>query len=586
MNFTFGPLFKLFLAASIALHCSLSVAADVGKIEGDPVDKDKAVVNVYANEDFTMFSFYTGKPGYAGGYSYSKSHIMDILLWAIKDKSLIYVSSPMSDLFDGEPNADAFRILFLKDLLDIGFERVIFETSRFTYDSAKDPLVAFWELNYGKRLRNAAKPGNDSAETEEDEEDVDFGEEYSFYVPGKADAYYAKYRQDSWKMGREEDPLEEKGYVSLEHLKELGENGDDDAYLFYAKYLAGLEFYNGDLNIAEAVRVLEMLADRGNYHAAASLFYIYSVGGVADINEGSWSYFGKNFIEFYDEDKALKYRDIIFKNYVEFFPDKFGFYVGTWIIDEAEKDKNFEFLKFCIEHFDGCGQCEFIKSSFSTEKVFKNVTCEVCRPISVLYGIEKLGEFIEVENPDFAYKCLKRLQENQEIIYDGSFGDPFWEDVFLVAHFYIYGIGAERNPEKAAEMVEKCFFAPRLVESMLSAAYLAYAYENGLGVERSERKAYYYWKRFYTNERADIYGSAAARFYNGFGFPQDKKLAAEILEKSLERISDGKDEILGALVKIYGGEFDESEKDYEKLYLYKEMQRALDMARVLDDSEG
>ena len=80
MNFTFGPLFKLFLAASIALHCSLSVAADVGKIEGDPVDKDKAVVNVYANEDFTMFSFYTGKPGYAGGYSYSKSHIMDILL--------------------------------------------------------------------------------------------------------------------------------------------------------------------------------------------------------------------------------------------------------------------------------------------------------------------------------------------------------------------------------------------------------------------------------------------------------------------------------------------------------------------------
>ena len=67
----------------------------------------------------------------------------------------------MSDLFDGEPNADAFRILFLKDLLDIGFERVIFETSRFTYDSAKDPLVAFWELNYGNIMRNAAKNGND-----------------------------------------------------------------------------------------------------------------------------------------------------------------------------------------------------------------------------------------------------------------------------------------------------------------------------------------------------------------------------------------------------------------------------------------
>lgn len=492
----------------------------------------------------------------------------------------------MSDLFDGEPNADAFRILFLKDLLDIGFERVIFETSRFTYDSAKDPLVAFWELNYGKRLRNAAKPGNDSAETEGDEEDVDFGEEYSFYVPGKADAYYAKYRQDSWKMGREEDPLEEKGYVSLEHLKELGENGDDDAYLFYAKYLAGLEFYNGDLNIAEAVRVLEMLADRGNYHAAASLFLIYSIGENVITDDEHSPYLARLCAGFFDAEKSAKYRGVVFENYGECLSGDIGHPLLTWIMGEARKEKHYGFLEFCVEKLNGFGAYEFIESAFSTEKVLKDATCEACIPVSVLYGVEKLGEFIRVENSDFAYKCLRHIQENPKFVYGRNFGDPFWEDVFLVAHFYIYGIGTEKNPEKAAEMVEKCFFAPRLVESMLSAAYLAYAYENGLGVERSERKAYYYWKRFYTNERADIYGSAAARFYNGFGFPQDKKLAAEILEKSLERISDGKDEILGALVKIYGGEFDESEKDYEKLYLYKEMQRALDMARVLDDSEG
>lgn len=584
MNFTFGPLFKLFLAASIALHCSLSVAADVGKIEGDPVDKDKAVVNVYANEDFTMFSFYTGKPGYAGGYSYPKSHIMDILLWAIKDKSLIYVSSPMSDLFDGEPNADAFRILFLKDLLDIGFERVIFETSKFGYDSAKDPLVAFWESNYGKRLREPAKSENDSGETE-NVNDEDFDREYSYYVSGYAGAYYAKYRQDNWKIGREEDQLEEKGYISLKRLKELGENGDDDAYLFYAKYLAGLEFYNGDLNIAEAVRVLEMLADKGNYHAAASLFFIYSIGENVLPDDEHSPYLARLFAGFFDAEKSAKYRGVVFENYGECLSGDVGHPLLTWIMGEARKEKNYGFLEFCVEKLDGLGAYEFIESAFSTEKVLKDATCEACSPVSVLYGVEKLGEVIRVENPDFAYKCLRHIQENPKFVYGRKFGDPFWEDIFFIAHFYIYGIGTEKNPEKAAEMVEKCFFAPRLVESMLSAAYLAYAYENGFGVGRSERKAYYYWKRFYTNERADIYGSAAARFYNGFGFPQDKKLAAEILEKSLERISDGKDEILGALVKIYGGEFDESEKDYEKLYRYKEMQRALDMARILDDSE-
>ena len=574
MNFTFGPLFKFFIAASIALCCSLSVAAKMNEL-GAPVGKYKAAIGVYANEDFTGFRLFNEDSWKPITLTYPKVQILDILRATMKDKSVVYVYSPMADLFDGEPNSDAFEILFLKDIVEAGFKRVVFETSSFTYDSAKDPFFASIYKGIAVGCENNSSGSAEDSDGDDDDFDMDLEP-----VLGDPEAYYAKYRQEAWKIGREADQLEEEGYVSLKRLKELGDSGDDDAYLFYAKYLAGLEFYNGDLNVVEAVRVLEMLAGKGNYHAAAALFFIYSVGDDILDDDGGFSYYDKKYAPFFDDAKSEKYKGIVFGGYEKHLSDDLDSSVIGWLIDVAKMDKNFEFLKFCAEMPSCVSAWEsFIESSFSTEKVFKNVTCEVCTPISILYGIEKLGEFIEVENPDFAYKCLRRLQENQEIIYDGSFGDPFWEDVFLVAHFYIYGVGTEKNPEKAFEMIQKCFFSWRLAENMLSSAYLAYAYENGFGVERSERKAYYYWKRFYTNERADIYGSTAARFYNGFGFPQDKKLAAEILEKSLERISDGKAEILDALVKIYGGEFDESERDYEKLYRCEKMRCNIDVKR-------
>lgn len=586
MESAFVTFLKFAAFALAALCCSAFADAKKSGL-GESVRKYKAVIGVYANEDFTEFMLFNEDSWKPETLTYSKEQILDILRATMKDKSVIYVCSPMADLFDGVPNSDAFEILFLKDIIEAGFERIVFETHSYTYDSAKDPLVAYWESYYGKRFRKAANAENDAGATEEEKDD-DFDGEYSFYVPGDADAYYAKYRQVNWKMGRGEDPLEEKGYVSLKTLKELGDSGDDDAYLFYAKYLAGLEFYNGDLNVSEAVRVLEMLADKGNYHAAAALFFIYSVGDdILDYDDGGFSYYDKEYAPFFDDAKSEKYKGIIFGGYEKHLSDDLDSSVIGWLIDVAKRDKNFEFLKFCAEMSSCVSAWEaFIESSFSTEKVFKNVTCEVCVPVSVMYKIEKLGEIIEVEYPDFAYKCLKRLQEHPEIIYyEGSFGDPFWEDIFLVAHFYIHGVGTKKDPEKAFEMVAKCFFSPRLAENMLSSAYLAYAYENGFGVEQSERRAYYYWTRFYTNERADVYGSAAARFYNGFGFPQDKKLAADILEKALEKVSKGREEIIDALIKIYGGEFGESEKDYEKLYRYKEMQRNLDMAQVLENSE-
>ena len=206
------------------------------------------------------------------------------------------------------------------------------------------------------------------------------------------------------------------------------------------------------------------------------------------------------------------------------------------------------------------------------------------------------GSTLEIKDPVMFGKWAKVLAEAR----------PYSDRVMYRIHSLANAVGCKMDLKKAFDTARRASFARYKYKAMTPMAYTAYAYEKGLGVAKNESHAKAYWDRFYSyvhHESGRQIAYTASCLYNGFGFPEDKAKALEIMEKCVEiaerymedesKKSDIIESVsyaepcLNELINICSGNFGAEDKNEEKASFYKakagEFKKRI--AAAADDSE-
>lgn len=524
--------------------------------------RDSATVDIVAKNDFTGF-FATTEHRCGGVPMLDRGQIISLLRDAVKNKDTLSIhGSVLTDILDQSPSADAFRFVLLPDLWDCGFKRIIYtDTKNRLYDSSKDPFMV--KVNELREIAEARRKESREKSRAEDNQPP----------------YYEKFKLKKGEPRDENDLFERRGFMSLKKLKELGEAGDDASLLFYAEchlregYMSSVMEDFAD--VREAVRALDILAARGNLEAMEYLIEIYRPTSEEDEKDDiygnlkpSWYCDAAGeFSKMASEETAEKYEEMRYKRYEELLEEGDASYL-LYLASRAQERGDMDALCGYFKKYNGwyakralLALCFGKKSGEWPSKVY--VSYMGCPPRDFMdlgHELENLGTEVKISNEKIAFEVAERIASER----------PYSEDVLILAHMYLNGIGTEKNPEAAFKLAQTCFFSPERDDSVVAAAYLAYAYEKGIGTPADEDKARYLWLRCEQFDNPNLWGSVAARLYDGFGMPKDRERAAEILEERLGGSRGEKRLYLEKLVKIFGGEFDPSERNEGKLKLYSE----------------
>ena len=562
-------IFKRIRAAACALFSCLGVFADSGDssyggfVSKEEVNaaRDSATVDIVAKNDFTGF-FATTEHRCGGVPMLDKRQILSLLRDGIKEKKTLSIhGGPDAGLLDSGPSPDAFRFVLLPDLWNCGFKRIIYTDADRLYDSSKDPFIA---------ARDAYYSALDKAKEQKDREAGQWESE---------PPYYEKFKLKEGEPRDENDLFERRGFMSLKKLKELGEAGDDASLLFYAECHLREGYMSGAMedfaDVREAVRALDILAARGNLQGISYLVDIYTPQSKKDEKKDTsgkrkpnwYIKHAEEFSKMADEKIAEKYKEMQYMYYEKLLEGGNTNYLH-YLSERAQKRGDLETLYGYFKKYDDwysngmlAALCFGKKSGLWPVKSY--LRFGGCPPkdfINLGHRLSKLGQEINIADEKIAFEVAQKIAEK----------NPYSEDVLILAHMYLNGIGTEKNPEAAFKLAQTCFFSRCPDDSVVAAAYLAYAYEKGIGTSADEDKARYLWLRCEQFDNPNLWGAVAARLYDGFGMPKDRERAVEILEERLGGSRGEKRLYLEKLVKIFGGEFDPSERNEGKLKLYSE----------------
>ena len=524
--------------------------------------RDSATVDIVAKNDFTGF-FATTEHRCGGVPMLDRGQIISLLRDAVKNKDTLSIHGlVLTDILDQSPSADAFRFVLLPDLWDCGFKRIIYtDAENFLYDSSKDHFMS---------ARDAYYSALDKAKEQKDREAGQWESE---------PPYYEKFKLKEGEPRDENDLFERRGFMSLKKLKELGEAGDDASLLFYAEchlregYMSSVMEDFAD--VREAVRALDILAARGNLRGISYLVDIYTPQSKKDEKKDTsgkrkpnwYIKHAEEFSKMADEKIAEKYKEMQYMCYEKLLEGGNANYLH-YLSGRAQKRGDLETLYGYFKKYDDwysngmlTALCFGKKSGLWPVKSY--LRFGGCPPkdfINLGHFLECLGSEIGIADEKIAFEVAQKIAEK----------NPYSEDVLILAHMYLNGIGTEKNPEAAFKLAQTCFFSRCPDDSVVAAAYLAYAYEKGIGTPADEDKARYLWLRCEQFNNPNLWGAVAARLYDGFGMPKDRERAVEILEERLGGSRGEKRLYLEKLVKIFGGEFDPSERNEGKLKLYSE----------------
>ncbi len=361
--------------------------------------------------------------------------------------------------------------------------------------------------------------------------------------------------------GDKPDPnnrYDHEGEISTRALKKLADEGNVDAQLYYADRLLVTSLPQGHL---EAIGIFENLMEQGNLEAAQFLVFRCSYR-----KDEPW----------YDEEK-LKYYE---KRQTELGDPQ----SNLPLIKEAlfSGDKQRADTLIARTQKTGYFQKDLLRVWYAWALgAGEKLRCGGCFCIS------------DALMPDFdlrfapQYPALALSSANDYL--QGAF---LTDDTFMLIHLYLHGIGVPKDERKAFELA---YIASMQADSdqhqtLPARAYLAVAYERGLGVEKNEALAKFHWDFFYngyTHPWIQMQQITAQRIYTGFGFLQDKKLAVQILNRAYaitsqkeippERAHEVNLRANRHMVRdIVSGKFDPAERDETALAEVEAQLRALE----------
>ena len=500
---------------------------------------------IYANDSFDKFFIgVTNENGVRTLFSWDQ--IERLLRDNIVGKKTILFLS-YNEHFEDEKgmNSDAFYALLRPDLMESGFKRFIVASSEFNYDSLEDPHV-IW------RTSKIAKLSSCSTKQYMKQCDID----------GIENKYMKPYDDEEENYEDDDDYL-----LPMDELKLLGDGGDDDALWLYASKLLDKK---DDCSMEDGLKILDKLASEGHFPSIRSLAYFYEPSRQSENSDPDK--------ETTTESERKKYENAETSEKYKFMSLNFGyFYFFSKLIEDTVEEGNLEKAEeIFFEYADG------------VPLYAKSQAAEVIAMHYWGYSISEtyIGCFHSGAHLSPDFNKLKNIKNVDKAV--------FWTDYlventlgttglgtdafFLKAHIYLNGIGVEKNASKAVDWVMRALYEG----DIQAAAYMAYAYERGIGVEKSKDKSDLFWKKVFETDMpssSDAILKASRRFYNGFGFPKDKLMAIEILERAFEqgkarKASHYTNTMLYTLIRIFSGKYSESDKNAEKLESYEKFEKS------------
>lgn len=465
--------------------------------------------------------------------------IYGLLANHIRDKKLLMFKRELApDSRNPTEMGDRFRIIIMPHLIMSGFDRIVFAAGDFIYDTDADPII-------GERMRDHAKFLAESEEGSAPKKSVEYVDEYMHCRLPKGDS------------GDANDSMNKTGWLSLDKLREMGERGDFHAYEMYALGLMGLiKGVEGHADIEKGMEILNVLAERNHIPAIKTLGTIYALGALED-----------------GEPRDEKYLKFKYGDYWHFikYADKEKAYA---MLRKAMDLGNSDLWHKLFDMLASDGKTEEMEAWYNKFKNAEDESCNGMVPAMAMayfgysisemsmgcmgYGmayVPNFGNIKEIRNPQRAWEWARKFSGGG----------------FLQVHMLLDGIGAGKDAKAATELVQKMYYYSNIMEC---AAYLGYAYANGIGVEKDESKAGLYWEKFFEfkgHESGYAVVDAAKRFYNGFGYPKDKAAAIWILETAAwNPENDYAEYPAAALLKIYEGAFDPADRDDENAKFCRE----------------
>ncbi len=476
---------------------------------------------------------------------------------------------------------DNFKINVLPRFINAGFQRVILSVGNETYDTDKDPFMK----RLIEDLKNEKRKYWTSA--------LQYGKQLKKYSLEKRDP-------------NSRDVLEQNGYMSFEKLKELGEAGDDWAYYFYATAHIRPIGYAGSLDggypqkVDEGVEILKKLSGRGVRMAAEELALFYGLGGEYEDEAVFEKYKNAELAEEYMKTAYTLGSNMFTCALIKSACGRGDYLLADSLAESSEANRNGlldeEYDDDAKTYWDDREDCAYsiLRCVSKNEKNWPvpEMICFCYQSTSFPY----FGSTLEIKDPVMFGKWAKVLAEAR----------PYSDRVMYRIHSLANAVGCKMDLKKAFDTARRASFARYKYKAMTPMAYTAYAYEKGLGVAKNESHAKAYWDRFYSyvhHESGRQIAYTASCLYNGFGFPEDKAKALEIMEKCVEiaerymedesKKSDIIESVsyaepcLNELINICSGNFGAEDKNEGKARFYKakagEFKKRI--AAATDDSE-